>query len=179
MVRNCVNSCHGAAARAILKARRPVLLACRVMRVVPDHFNRVAAGKPGPLTPMQVVAEALRYFALHFQDPIAIADLAAILEVSDDCLDFSFDQVRGMTPAQALLDFRLNQLFTTLSHEPGQRLGHAVRACGLGPTPGVLMLFEQTFGIAMPLFLLTCRRAFDDRVFRREHPEPEALVLPT
>lgn len=179
MVRNCVNSCHGGAVLAMLKARRPVSIVCRVMRVVPDHVNLSAAGKSSPRTPMQVVVDALHYFAQHFQDPIAIADLAAILKVSDDWLDFSFDQVRGMTPAQALLDFRLNQLFTTLSHEPGQGLGHAVRACGLGPTPGVQALFEQTFGIAMPLFLLTCRRACDDRVFRRDHPEPEALVLPT
>ncbi len=128
---------------------------------------------------MLVVGEALRYFALHFQDPIAIGDLAGILGISNDCLDFSFDQVRGMTPAQALLDFRLNQLFTSLSHKPRQGLGHAVRACGLGPTPDVLGLFEQTFGIPMPLFLLTCRRALEDRIFRQDHPEPEALVLPT
>ena len=38
-------------------------------------------------------------------------------------------------------------------------------------------LFEQEFGIAMPLFLLTCRHAADDRLFRLEHPEANALVL--
>jgi hypothetical protein len=52
------------------------------------------------------------------------------------------------------------------------------QACGLGCTAGVVALFEQIFGIVMPLFLLTCRRAADDRLFRRDHPQSEALVLP-
>jgi hypothetical protein len=30
----------------------------------------------------------------------------------------------------------------------------------------------------MPMFLLTCRRTADDRLFRSQHPEPDALVLP-
>ena len=42
----------------------------------------------------------------------------------------------------------------------------------------LLALFEQEFGIDMPLFLLTCRRAAYDQLFRLEHPEAEALVLP-
>jgi hypothetical protein len=41
----------------------------------------------------------------------------------------------------------------------------------------MVALFDQEFGIAMPLFLLTCRRAADDRLFRLEHPEANALVI--
>jgi hypothetical protein len=112
----------------------------------------------GPLacgSPMQIVADTLHYFGRHFRDSIAIGELAQMRGISEDCLDFSFDRIRGMTPAQALQDYRLNKLFA-----------------------GVLGLFELTFRIDMPLFLLTCRRAADDRLFRRQHPEPEALVLP-
>lgn len=129
--------------------------------------------------PLQIVADALRYFGLHFQDPITITELALALGSSEDCLTFSFDRIRGMTPAEALQEHRLNRLFSTLTDQPRQGLGRAIQACGLGQTSGVLPLFEQTFGIGMPLFLLTCRRAADDRLFRREHPEAEALVLPT
>jgi hypothetical protein len=93
------------------------------------------------------------------------------------CLEYSFDHVRGMTTAQALLVHRLNRLFTVLSSEPRQTLDHAIRRCGLGQTRGVVPLFEQTFGIEMALFLLTCRRAAEDRIFRREHQEPHELVL--
>ena len=148
------------------------------MHLLPVAFIQAADGHVLSLTAAQVVGEALQYFAGHFQDPIVIPDLARVLNVSDGCLDDSFDQMRGMTPAQALLDFRLNKLFTSLSHEPRQGLSHAVHACGLGPTPGVLTLFEQTFGIAMPLFLLTCRRALDDRQFRSAHPGADSLVIP-
>ena len=34
------------------------------------------------------------------------------------------------------------------------------------------------FLFTRPLFLLTCRRAAEDRLFRLQHPEAEALVLP-
>ena len=126
---------------------------------------------------MQIVSRCLQYFSHHFQDPCVTADMLQALEISEDCVSFSFDQVRGMTPAQALQEHRLNQLFVALTDQPRQGLGHAIRACGLGQTSGVVTLFEQTFGIEMPLFLLTCRRAADDRQFRRLHPDPTSLVL--
>lgn len=150
------------------------------MRLVPGDFIRSgpALGPPACGSPIRIVADALQYFRRHCHDPIAIAELAEVLGISEACLDFSFDQIRGMTPAQALQEHRLNKLFAALTEQPRQGLGRAIRACGLGQTAGVVSLFEQTFGIDMPLFLLTCRRAADDRLFRRAHPEPQALVLP-
>ncbi len=148
--------------------------------MVPPDFARSspegAAAACG--SPLQIVANALQYFGQHFPDPIAIPELSELLGISEACLDFSFDQIRGMTPAQALQEHRLNRLFASLTDQPRQGLGRAIRSCGLGQTAGVVTLFEQTFGIDMPLFLLTCRRAADDRLFRRAHPEPQALVLP-
>ncbi len=129
--------------------------------------------------PMQIVSDALRYFGLHFSEPIPITELAGRLGISEACLIVSFDRIRGMTPAQALQEHRLNRLFAALSDQPRQGLSLAIRSCGLAQTTDVVSLFEQTFGIDMSLFLLTCRRAADDRQFRRQHPEPAALVLPT
>ena len=128
---------------------------------------------------MQIVAKAREYFALHLQESIDMTAVPWALGISHDCLNVSFEQVRGMTPAQALLEQRLNRLFAALTEQPRQGLRRAIRTCGLDSTAAVVALFEQTFGIDMPLFLLTCRRAADDRLFRRDHPEPEALVLPT
>ena len=130
-------------------------------------------------SPMQVVADALHYFGQHFSEPIQIPSMAESLGISLDCLNFSFEHIRGVTPLQALQEHRLNKLFFALTEQPRQGLGRAIRACGLAETTGVLALFEQEFGIDMPLFLLTCRRAADDRLFRLEHPEAESLVLPT
>lgn len=128
---------------------------------------------------MQLVQAALGYFARHFAEPEALGSIAGALGTSDDCLDFSFDLIRGMTPAEALLDHRLNKLFGTLTDQPRQGLSQAIRACGLGNTSNVLPRFERTFGIDMSLFLLTCRRAADDRLFRLSHPEAKALILPS
>lgn len=130
-------------------------------------------------SPMQIVAKVRQYFGLHFQEPILVAELPALLGISQYCLDTSFEQVRGITVAQALQEHRLSKLFATLTDHPRQGLGNAIKACGLSTTKGVVALFEQAFGIEMPLFMLTCRRAADDRLFRKDHPDPEALVLPT
>ena len=128
--------------------------------------------------PRQVVSAASHYFGLYFSEPIKMAILADSLGTSLRFLEFSFDQIRGVTPVQALQEHRLNQLFMVLTDHPWQELGRAIRACGLGETPGVEVLFEQEFGIEIPLFLHISRRAADDRLFRLEHPEAEALVLP-
>lgn len=129
--------------------------------------------------PIEVVGAALQYFGLHFRERILMPELADSLGTSLACLDFSFDRIRGITPLQALLEHRLTKLFATLTDQPRQGLSRAVRGCGLAETADVLGLFEQEFGIPMPLFLLTCRRAADDRLFRLQHPEPEALVIPS
>lgn len=150
----------------------------RIHRTPPAAGRSSAAGPPGCGNPFEIVGDALRYFSHHFRDPISIAELAEVLGIRDDCLQFSFDRVRGMTPAQALQDHRLNRLFATLTAQPRQGLRHAITDCGLGQTEEILPLFEQTFGIAMPLFLLTCRRAADDRRYRRDHPEAASLIQP-
>lgn len=142
---------------------------------VKDQANRSAL--PGCGNPQQVVSDDSHYFSLHFPDPIQMPDLAESLGTSLGCLNFCFDRIRGVTPVQALQEHRLNQLFMTLTAQPGQGLGRAIRACGLGETAGVPALFEQEFGIEMPLFLHISRRAADDRLSRLEHPEAEALVL--
>ena len=153
----------------------------RPIRLVhPEDSGRPSeSGPPGCGSPIQIVAEALQYFGHHFRDPISISDLAGSLGTREDCLQFSFDRIRGMTPAQALQDHRLNRLFATLTAQPRQGLRQAITDCGLDRTAGVLLLFEQTFGIEMSLFLLTCRRAADDRLFRRSHPEAGALIQPS
>ena len=143
---------------------------------VEQQADRLAP--PGCSNPRQVVHDASRYFALHFSGPIQMPDLAGLLGTSLRCLNFSFDHIRGVTPFQALQDHRLNQLFALLSDQPHQGLGRAICACGLEETTGISELFEQEFGIDMPLFLHISRLAADDRAFRLQHPEAEALILP-
>ena len=123
-----------------------------------------------------VVGQALDYFALHFRRPIAMAAVADALGISEACLDFCFDQSRGMTPYEALQHHRLNRLFAAITLQPRRSLTRAILACGLQRSAETVSHFEDTFGIAMPLFMLTCRRAEQDRHFRRHHPQREALV---
>lgn len=138
----------------------------------------LAVGAADAASAAQVVAMARRYFGLHLQEPIEIHELHHALGISEASLNLSFEQLRGMPPAQALLEQRLSGLFALLTDQPRQSLRRAIAACGLADTVDAVALFEQAFGIDMPLFLRTCRRAADDRLFRRDHPEPDALVLP-
>ena len=87
-------------------------------------------------SPMQVVADALHYFGQHFSEPIQIPSMAESLGISLDCLNFSFEHIRGVTPLQALQEHRLNKLFFALTDQPRQDLGRAIRACGLAETTG-------------------------------------------
>ncbi|MFQ6540240.1 MULTISPECIES: hypothetical protein [Aphanothece] len=125
-----------------------------------------------------LVGAALKYFARHFRRPIEMVLVAEELGVSEACLEFCFDQSRGMTPFEALQHHRLNRLFQAITAQPQQALGAAIRDCGLRTTAETLAQFEETFGIAMPLFRQTCRRAADDRQFRRHHPRRDSLVIP-
>lgn len=136
------------------------------------------AAPPGCANPRQVVSDATHYFGLHFPEPIQMPQLAQSLGTSLRCLNFSFDRIRGVTPFLALQEHRLSKLFAVLTDQPRRGLGQAIRACGLGETAHVSDLFEQEFGIDMPLFLQISRRAADDRAFRLQHPEAAALVLP-
>jgi len=107
-----------------------------------------------------------------------LAELARGLGVSESCLVLCFERTRGMTPNQALLEFRLNRLFQTIRDHPDQGLRRSIRDCGLGHTAQIVQLFENSFGIAMAPFLLSCKRAQEDRAFRRRHPLRQELVLP-
>lgn len=129
-------------------------------------------------TAMQVVRQAMHYFRQNSGHPIGFEEMARALGTTEAALEGSFEGIRGMSTAEALLEHRLNRLFGTLSDEPRQGLQRAIHRCGLDQTSDVPDKFEQAFGIAMPLFLITCRRADDDRRFRRLHPDSAALVLP-
>jgi methylphosphotriester-DNA--protein-cysteine methyltransferase len=142
------------------------------MRVIPK-------GCPSahPHHSLEVVSEALRYFSAHFHEEIAMEQVAGAIGISEECLDFCFDQSRGMTPWQALQHHRLNRLFQTVSEQPGLHLRQLIRRCGLAGTPGAVDSFEETFGIDLTLFRRTCRRAAADRQFRRHDARREELVL--
>ena len=121
-----------------------------------------------------------QYFILHSQEFIDISNLHALLGISRHCrFESGFKQVRDVSLAQALQEHCLNRLLASLTDHPFQGLGHAIEVCGLTKTKGVVALFEQAFGIEMSFFMLTCCHAADDRLFRKRHPDPEDLVLPT
>jgi methylphosphotriester-DNA--protein-cysteine methyltransferase len=130
-----------------------------------------------PSQRMGVVAAALRYFASHCAEGIAMADVAHALGISEECLDVCFDQSRGMTPFEALHHHRLNRLFSAIAERPGQRLGDHLRQCGLQANAGTLACFEDTFGIALEPYRQICRRAAADRDFRRSHRQRRDLTL--
>jgi hypothetical protein len=43
--------------------------------------------------PMQIVAKAREYFALHLQEPIEMTAVPQALGISQDCLNVCFEQV--------------------------------------------------------------------------------------
>lgn len=149
--------------------------------VSPPPSPRSCQG-PGPVAlgrdqRRALVSQAIHYFDHHYGEPIHIAGVACSLGVSEGCLALCFDHCHGRTPWQALQQVRLNRLYEAIAHRPATPLEQLVQRCGLLPVTEANRAFQQAFGIDLGSFRRTSHRAAQDRRFRRNHPEPGALVL--
>lgn len=152
-------------------------LACAAAALRPMRLLPAACSAAHPSQRMGVVAAALRYFSSHCAEGITMAAVAQELGISEECLDFCFDQSRGMTPFEALTHHRLNRLFAAIAAQPGLRLRDHLRHCGLQRHADTHSCFEEAFGIALVPYRQICRRAAADRDFRRSHRQRRDLIV--
>ena len=112
---------------------------------------------------IDLVNQAVGYFADHFSEAIELESMAEALGVNGDWLDLCFDHCRGKTPFQSLQHLRLSRLFEGIAAEPHRTLQQQVDRCGLASVMGASKSFEQLFGIGLAPFRRMCRRAARDR----------------
>lgn len=112
---------------------------------------------------IDLVNQAVGYFADHFSEAIELESMAEALGVNGDWLDLCFDHCRGKTPFQSLQHLRLSRLFEGIVAQPQMTLQRQVDRCGLASVMGANQSFEQLFGIGLAPFRRMCRRAARDR----------------
>ena len=112
---------------------------------------------------INLVNQAVGYFADHFSETIELESMAEALGVNSDWLDLCFDHCRGKTPFQSLQHLRLSRLFEGIAAEPQRTLQQQVDRCGLASVMRANQSFEQLFGIGLAPFRRMCRRAAQDR----------------
>ena len=112
---------------------------------------------------IDLVNQAVGYFADHFSEAIELESMAEALGVNGDWLDLCFDHCRGKTPFQSLQHLRLSRLFERIAAQPHRTLQQQVDRCGLASVMGANQSFEQLFGIGLAPFRRMCRRAAQDR----------------
>jgi len=112
---------------------------------------------------IDLVNQAVGYFADHFSEAIELESMAEALGVNGDWLDLCFDHCRGKTPFQSLQHLRLSRLFEGIAAQPQITLQRQVDRCGLASVMGANQSFEQLFGIGLAPFRQMCRRAARDR----------------
>lgn len=112
---------------------------------------------------IDLVNQAVGYFADHFGEAIELESMAEALGVNGDWLDLCFDHCRGKTPFQSLQHLRLSRLFEGIAAEPQHTLKQQVNRCGLASVMRANQSFEQLFGIGLAPFRRMCRRAARDR----------------
>ena len=112
---------------------------------------------------IDLVNQAVGYFADHFSEAIELESMAEALGVNGDWLDLCFDHCRGKTPVQSLQHLRLSRLCEGIAAQPQITLQRQVDRCGLASVMGANQSFEQLFGIGLAPFRRMCRRAARDR----------------
>ena len=112
---------------------------------------------------IDLVNQAVGYFADHFSEAIELESMAEALGVNGDWLDLCFDHCRGKTPFQSLQHLRLSRLFERIAAQPQITLQRQVDRCGLASVMVANHSFEQLFGIGLAPFRRMCRRAARDR----------------
>ena len=112
---------------------------------------------------IDLVNQAVGYFADHFSEAIELESMAEALGVNGDWLDLCFDHCRGKTPFQSLQHLRLSRLFERIAAQPQITLQRQVDRCGLASVMVANQSFEQLFGIGLAPFRRMCRRAARDR----------------
>jgi AraC-like DNA-binding protein len=80
----------------------------------------------------RIVLGLIHYFSEHYQQAFTIPRLSHDIDISLIHIETAFDQYKGKTASQALLDYRLSRLCDWMSREPGEEISAQLKKCGLG-----------------------------------------------
>lgn len=124
-----------AASPFVLNPLREAFLSA-LLTSFPHSASSLFEAQPARIAPRSV-RRAEEYIAAHATDPLTLADIASVAEVSTRSLQMAFKAYRSTTPMQMLRDRRFELVRARLlASAPGTRVSEVVASVGVGGTTG-------------------------------------------
>jgi transcriptional regulator GlxA family with amidase domain len=127
----------------------------------------------------RVVLTVIKHFSEHYSESFSIPSMAKDLGISLIHIEAAFDDYKGKSANQALLEYRLNRLCDRMTKDPSQEIHRQLNECGLASFAKTNIQFLEQFGIDLvefhqQCFLAAVARRQCERVIRGE--ENDELV---
>ena len=94
------------------------------------------------------LAPAMNYIRRHTHEDISVDDLAKIVGVSSGRLSVLFKQAFGLTPAQAVRKYKLEQAKHLMDSRPDMKVKEISERCGFSSVSYFVTAFKKEFGIS-------------------------------
>jgi transcriptional regulator GlxA family with amidase domain len=115
--------------------------------------------KPHPLDQLdehKIVLAVIKHFSEHYPEPFSIPEMAKDIGISLIHIEAAFDDYKGKSANQALLEYRLNRLCDHMTEDPSQEIHMQIDACGLASFAKTNIDFTEQFGIDLVEFHKQC-----------------------
>jgi transcriptional regulator GlxA family with amidase domain len=135
--------------RSFLRQRLMAQITLWVLLAVEEYMESIQEKSVdgGTLHQEDILARALSYMMNHYQNSLAVKDIAKQVGVSSRHLARVFDQCYGGTVHQTLQRIRLDAAYEFLRHQPLSGMKEVSFECGFISSAHFSRLFQKRFGI--------------------------------
>jgi AraC-like DNA-binding protein len=104
------------------------------------------------------VLAAEEFLRIHFPEPLTLADIAAVANLTSHHFCEVFKRKTGQTPWQFLLELRVTHARFLLSSHPTMPISHVASACGFSDPAYFARVFRTSVGVPPSSYRLTVSR---------------------
>lgn len=115
--------------------------------------------KPHPLDQLdeqKIVLAVIKHFSEHYPESFSIPEMSKDIGISLTLIETAFDDYKGKSANQALLEYRLNRLCDHMANDPSQEIHIQIHDCGLVSFAKTNIDFIEQFGIDLVEFHEQC-----------------------
>jgi len=104
----------------------------------------------------KIVLAVIKHFSEHYPESFSIPSMSKDIGISLIHVEAAFDDYKGKSANQALLEYRLNRLCDHMTKDPSQEIHIQIRDCGLASFTKTNIPFVEQFGIDLVEFHKQC-----------------------
>ena len=111
---------------------------------------------PDQLDKQKIVLAVIKHFSEHYPESFSIPAMSKDIGISLIHIETAFDDYKGKSANQALLEYRLNRLCDHMANNPSQEIHIQIHDCGLTSFAKTNVDFIEQFGIDLVEFHEQC-----------------------